>query len=79
MEGPLPYLPHFLFDIMKSPKTIGEISEIKFAARLVELGYVVLFPWGDNQPYDMVIDIGTDLYKIQVKTGRYKKSGSITF
>lgn len=58
-----------------NPKAIGEISEAKVVARLVELGYAVSIPFGNNQRYDLIVDDGT-LTRVQVKTARYK-SGCI--
>lgn len=37
-------------------------------------GYIVSIPITDNQGYDLIVDDGQQLYKIQVKTTRYKVS-----
>ena len=40
-------------------------------ARLVELGYPVLLPFGDNERYDFVIESSPGVFsRIQVKTGK---------
>lgn len=37
-------------------KSIGERSEAMALAHFLQLGWVVLLPFGDNQRYDLVID-----------------------
>lgn len=60
-------------------KTIGDISEIKVIAKLVESEYPVLIPFGDNQRYDLVYEeCPGNFLRAQVKTGRLK-DGAITF
>ena len=51
-------------------KAIGEISEGAVLAYLLQSGYAVSIPFGNNQRYDMIIDDGENLIKAQVKTGR---------
>ncbi len=48
-------------------KLLGNISEIKVAAKLVELGYTISFPFGDNARYDLIADDGERLLRVQVK------------
>lgn len=50
----------------------GELSESKIISCLLEHGYSVSIPFGNNQPYDLIMDDGRDLKKIQVKTGRLR-------
>lgn len=59
-------------------KAIGEITEAKVIARLLELGYSVSVPFGNNQRYDLIVDDGKTLIKAQVKTGRYR-DGCVIF
>lgn len=59
-------------------KQIGEISEALMMAKFLELGWIVLKPFGDNQRYDLVIDKGNGFEKVQVKTG-HLKNGVIRF
>lgn len=49
-------------------KEKGEISEAKITAELIEEGYTVLQPFGENTRYDLVIDDGNSLKKIQCKS-----------
>lgn len=59
-------------------KDKGDLCEIKVAAALTEAGYVVSIPWGDNQRYDMLIDDGQTISKVQCKHGRLR-SGAVKF
>lgn len=63
---------------MKDTTTQGNISEAFLIATLMARGYKILTPFGDGFRYDLVIDDGTALYKVQCKTGQYK-NGVITF
>lgn len=54
---------------MNTNKT-GNISIAKAVASLSDAGYEILVPLGEGLPYDLVIDDGNTLYKVQVKTGR---------
>ena len=42
------------------------------------VGFVVSVPFGTGAPYDLMVDTGRRVYKIQVKTGWYRK-GCILF
>ncbi|HEV3086627.1 MAG TPA: group I intron-associated PD-(D/E)XK endonuclease [Candidatus Elarobacter sp.] len=56
----------------RNTKLTGDISELRVAAALVEAGYSVSKPLGENQRYDLVIDDGQRLQRVQVKTGRIR-------
>ena len=56
----------------RNTKLTGDISELRVAAAFVELGYAVCKPLGENQRYDLVIDDGERLQRVQVKTGRIR-------
>ena len=47
-------------------------------AALLEAGYAVLLPFGENTRYDLVIDDGVRLGRVQCKTGRLRH-GAIRF
>lgn len=53
-------------------------SEAAIIGRLVELGYAVLLPFGVNQRYDLVLDLGGEYVRAQCKTGRFRR-GSVEF
>lgn len=58
-------------------KAVGEQSEAIIIAKLVELGYNVLLPFGDNQRYDLVIeDADGNFWRIQCKTGWVESNGA---
>jgi len=56
----------------RDTKTTGDISEARVLTALVEAGYMVSRPFGENQRYDLVIDDGERLQRVQVKTGRLR-------
>ena len=46
-------------------------------AKLLEVGYGVLMPFGDNRRYDLVIeDADGSFFRIQCKTARLMKDGA---
>lgn len=61
------------------PKQKGTVSEAKVLHELVERGFTVCEPFGDNERYDYIVDDGDDLYRIQVKTGTDNGNGSFRF
>ncbi len=55
----------------RDTKWIGDISEAAIITRFLQLGYVVLTPYGGNQRYDLVIeDADGQFWRVQCKTGR---------
>ena len=62
----------------RHPKDIGDESQAMVLARLVQAGYQVLLPFGENVRYDLVIDDGGSLLRVQCKTGRLRR-GAISF
>lgn len=59
-------------------KQKGTISEAYVSAKLLECGFTVLDPRGDNAKYDLVVDHNGKFIRIQVKTGRLR-DGKIIF
>lgn len=55
----------------------GDISTARILARFLELGYSVLLPWGSAR-YDLALDMGDKLIRVQCKTGRLRK-GCVMF
>lgn len=49
-------------------KDVGDISVANIIARLLEFGYVVSVPFGDNLRYDIIVDTGDKLLRVQCKT-----------
>lgn len=60
------------------PKAKGELTEQKVITRLMELGYKISKPIGDNLPYDIILDKNKQLIRCQIKTGK-RKNGIIRF
>lgn len=61
-----------------NPKEVGEKTEAAILNHLIQKSIPVSIPWGNNQRYDMVIEIDGELLKAQCKTGTYKK-GVVSF
>jgi hypothetical protein len=60
------------------PVDVGQRTEARILAYLVGHGYSVLIPFGVNQRYDLVLDLGGNFVRAQCKTGRLRQ-GSIVF
>jgi PD-(D/E)XK endonuclease len=62
----------------RTTNSIGEISEAAIIARFLQLGYVVLTPYGGNQRYDLVIeDAEGQFWRVQCKTARIQDNGTV--
>src|SRR3954469_24132790 len=55
------------------PVDVGLRTEATILAELIRRGYAVLLPFGTNQRYDLVLDIGGEFVRAQCKTGRLKR------
>lgn len=62
----------------RDTKSIGDLSEVMAIAALTKAGYAIAVPLGENHRYDLVIDDGCALWRVQVKTGRLRK-GAVLF
>ena len=60
--------------IVLESTTKGAIAEAAVIAAAVELGCVVLLPFPEGRRYDVVIDTGPRLLRVQCKWGRLKGS-----
>src|SRR6266436_10228801 len=57
---------------------IGEISESAIITRFLQLGYIVLTPYGGNQRYDLVIeDADEQFWRIQCKSAWIDEDGTV--
>jgi hypothetical protein len=63
---------------VRHPKDVGDRSTLAIMAALQACGYAVLMPFGENTRYDLVIDSGARLSRVQCKTGRLR-NGSVIF
>ena len=60
-------------------KNKGILGEAKVLAKFIELNCRVSIPYGDNAPYDLIVDCGGALLKIQVKTSECTSEGKTAF
>ena len=56
----------------------GNVSESAALNAFSRAGFVVSLPFGNGAPYDLVVDTGKRLLKVQVKTGRLR-GGCVLF
>ncbi|HVF56250.1 MAG TPA: group I intron-associated PD-(D/E)XK endonuclease [Pyrinomonadaceae bacterium] len=49
----------------------GNVSEAVVLAAYIEAGFIVSLPFGGGAAYDLVVDNGVRLVKVQVKTGKF--------
>jgi|HubBroStandDraft_4_1064222.scaffolds.fasta_scaffold255020_2 hypothetical protein len=52
----------------RTAKLRGEIAEMAFLLKASRLGLCVSKPYGDSYAYDFVVDSGTRLWRVQVKS-----------
>lgn len=52
---------------MKNTNRKGDIAELAVAKKFLELGYWVSYPFGDDAPYDLVVDMNGEFKRVQVK------------
>ena len=64
--------------VQKDTKRVGDVAEAQVLAALVRSGYSVSIPFGENNRYDIILDIGGELSRVQVKAGRLR-DGAIIF
>lgn len=46
----------------------GDIAEARFIGKAMSLGFTVLRPFGNQEPYDFVLRMGRRLTRVQVKS-----------
>jgi hypothetical protein len=63
---------------MEHPKAVGDRTTLAVAAALQERGFAISIPFGENTRYDLIIDDGTRLSRVQCKTGRLR-TGAVRF
>ncbi len=57
---------------MNHPKDVGDRTTLAVMLALRELGYEISVPFGENTRYDLVIDDGVRLSRVQCKSGRLR-------
>jgi hypothetical protein len=63
---------------MRDTSSIGNKSEAMVLAALVHAGHWPMIPFGGGHPYDIALDDGGRLLRVQCKTGRLVK-GAVVF
>ncbi len=58
--------------LIKNHKLRGEWAELVFMARVKELGFGVLQPWGESSRYDVGVEWEERFMRVQVKSTIYK-------
>ncbi len=53
---------------MKDTKHQGDLAQIEFLYRAMEMGLIVSEPYGDNSRYDFAVDNGKRILRVQVKS-----------
>lgn len=61
-----------IFENAKNPSKQGDIGEAKAIYEYTRLGFTVCRTLFDSAKYDLVVDDGENLLKVQVKTTKYK-------
>jgi hypothetical protein len=64
--------------VVEHPKRIGDRTTLAVMLALMDVGYEVSVPFGENTRYDLVIDRHGVLSRVQCKTGRLR-DGTIRF
>jgi hypothetical protein len=54
--------------VFKNYKERGEWVEAKFIAEALRHGYKVLKPWGDSKSFDVAVNFGSRIVRVQVKS-----------
>jgi hypothetical protein len=60
-------------------KDVGDRTEAKVVHELIAAGYSVSIPFGDNDKYDIIVDVVGSLFRVQCKTAWQNKPGTIRF
>jgi len=56
----------------------GDASEAYVISQFKKMGCPILLPWGDNQKYDIAVDIGNgNIERIQIKRMWYSENSAI--
>jgi hypothetical protein len=58
--------------------TRGNAAEARILAEFVKRGFDVLVPFGSGQPYDLAVDLGESMLRVQCKTA-WLKRGCLSF
>jgi hypothetical protein len=62
---------------MKDTSRVGNVTVAKVLLALVTKGKNVLTPFGEGERYDLMIDEGRAVIRVQCKTGKLKNGGIV--
>ncbi len=54
--------------LIQNHKERGEWAELRFMARVSELGFRLSKPWGDSARYDFALEVDNRFLRVQVKS-----------
>jgi PD-(D/E)XK endonuclease len=78
-EPPREDSPHQIIELHASGhpdnKRRGEASEAEFIARACALDFRIAKPWGESDPYDILVGMGHGFWRVQVKRAPYSRQG----
>jgi hypothetical protein len=57
-------------------KQRGELAEMMFMVKAAQMGFATAKPYGDSRRYDFVVDTGSRLWRVQVKSSSAKQYGA---
>jgi hypothetical protein len=60
--------PHLHMQDRENSKRRGEVAEAMFLTKMATMGFSVATPWGDSDKYDLIVDTGARLLRVQVKS-----------
>lgn len=60
----------------RTSKRRGELAELAFLWKAASLGFAVAKPYGDSDRYDFIIDSGSRLIRVQVKSASRLSQGT---
>jgi PD-(D/E)XK endonuclease len=59
-----------------SSKQRGELAEMMFMVKATQKGFATAKPYGDSRRYDFILDTGSRLWRVQVKSSSAQQYGS---
>jgi hypothetical protein len=60
----------------RTSKRRGELAELAFLFKAASLGFTVTKPYGDSDRYDFILDSGSRLFRVQVKSASRISQGT---
>ena len=65
-------------EVLMNTKRTGDITEVETQLAFMKAGYTVLIPYGDCDPYDLVVDLGDRRFlRVQCKIARRLPNGTM--